>query len=146
MKTCAELLLGGCLATAGSGTATMTRPRWVQDTFGDFSAGTLDAAGADLFITHRSSIRTTHLRVFKDGPVTPATLAPTGRTSLRYPLKTAGGAGSAEKTFDAAGIKNSCPTLIEFAPRDFRAAWDSGTKNRSRSHIRFGKFRVADKP
>ncbi len=60
MKTCAELLLGGCLATAGSGTATMTRPRWVQDTFGDFSAGTLDAAGADLFITHRSSIRTTH--------------------------------------------------------------------------------------
>ena len=88
----------------------------------------------------------THFSVFKDGPATPATLAPTGRTSLRYPLKPEGGAGSAEKTFDDAGIKNFCPTLIEVASGDFRAVWDSGTKDRSRSHIHFGKFRVADKP
>ena len=87
-----------------------------------------------------------HFFVFKDGPATPATLAPTGRTSLRYPLKPAGGAGSAEKTFDDAGPKNSCPTLIEFAARDFRALWDSGTKDRSRTDIRFGQFLVSDQP
>ncbi len=82
----------------------------------------------------------THCYVFNGIP------APIGRTSLRYPLKPEGGAGSAEKTFDDAGIKNFCPTLIEVASGDFRAVWDSGTKDRSRSHIHFGKFRVADKP
>ena len=28
-------------------------------------------------------------------------------------------------------------------PGDFRAVWDSGTPTRSRTHIRFSKFRVA---
>ena len=88
----------------------------------------------------------THFSVFKDGPATPATLAPTGGTSPRYPVKPAGGAGSAEKTFDAAGPKNSCPTLIEVGARYFRALWDSGTKDRSRTDIRFGQFLVSDQP
>ncbi len=80
-----------------------------------------------------------HVYVYNDGPATPA---PTGRTSLRYKTKPSGGAWSAEKTFYDAGIKNSYPTLIEVAPGDFRAVWDSGTKDRTRTHIQFGKFRV----
>ena len=34
--------------------------RWVQDSFEDFSAGTLDAAGADLFVSRQGTLRTTH--------------------------------------------------------------------------------------
>jgi hypothetical protein len=34
--------------------------RWIQDSFEDFSAGSLDAAGADLFVTRQGTIRTTH--------------------------------------------------------------------------------------
>ena len=85
----------------------------------------------------------THVYVYSDGPAMPA---PTARTSLRYKLKPAGGAWGAEKTFYDAGIKNSYPTLIEVAPGDFRAVWDSGTKDRTRSHIHFAKFRLADNP
>lgn len=77
--------------------------------------------------------------VYNDGPANPA---PTGRTALRYKTKPAGGTWSTEKTFYDAGIKNSYPTLIEVAPGDFRAVWDSGTKDRNRTHIQFGKFRV----
>ena len=82
----------------------------------------------------------THLYVYNDGPASPA---PTGRMALRYKLKPAGGAWGPEATFYDAGIKNSYPTLIEVAPGDFRAVWDSGTKDRTRTHIQFGKFRVA---
>lgn len=85
----------------------------------------------------------THLYVYNDGPATPA---PTGRMALRYKLKPASGAWGAEKSFYDAGIKNSYPTLIEVAPGDFRAVWDSGTKDRSRTHIQFGKFRVPATP
>lgn len=81
----------------------------------------------------------THVYVYSDGPPSPA---PTGRTSLRYKTRPAGGAWSAEKTFYDAGIKNSYPTLVEVAPGDYRAVWDSGTKDRSRTHIQFGKFKV----
>ena len=84
----------------------------------------------------------THVYVYSDNPAA----GPASRTSLRYKVKPAGGAWGAEKTFYDAGIKNSYPTLIEVAPGDFRAVWDSGTKDRSRTHIHFGKFRVSDKP
>jgi len=84
-----------------------------------------------------------HVYVYNDGPATPA---PTGRMSLRYKTKPTGGTWSAEKTFYDAGIKNSYPTLIEVAPGDFRAVWDSGTKDRNRTHIQFGKFRVKAEP
>jgi hypothetical protein len=76
----------------------------------------------------------THLYVYNDAPASPA---PTGRLALRYKLKPAGGSWGAEKTFYDAGIKNSYPTLIEVAPVDFRAVWDSGTKDRSCTHIHF---------
>jgi hypothetical protein len=83
----------------------------------------------------------THLYVYNDGPATPA---PGGRMALRYKLQpTPGGPWSEEKTFYDGGIHNSYPTLIEIAPGDFRAVWDSGTKDRTRTHIHFGKFRLA---
>jgi hypothetical protein len=80
-----------------------------------------------------------HVYVYNDGPANPA---PGGRMALRYKTKAPGSGWSAEKTFYDAGIKNSYPTLIEVAPGEFRAVWDSGTKERNRTHIQFGKFRV----
>ena len=80
-----------------------------------------------------------HLYVYNDGPAMPAK---TGRTSLRYKVKPQGGEWSAEKTFYDAGIKNSYPTLIEVKPGDFRAVWDSGTPDKARTHIHFGKFKL----
>jgi hypothetical protein len=83
----------------------------------------------------------THLYVYNDGPAMPA---PGGRMALRYKVQPApGGAWSAEKTFYDSGTHNSYPTLIEIAPGDFRAVWDSGTKDRSRTNIRFGKFHLS---
>jgi hypothetical protein len=49
---------------------------------------------------------------------------------------------SEEKTFYDSGTHNSYPTLIEIAPGDFRAVWDSGTKERARTQIHFGKFHL----
>jgi len=87
----------------------------------------------------------THLYVYNDGPAQ-RDKAPGfphgGRTSLRYKTKPPGGAWSEEKTFYDAGIKNSYPTLIEIAPGDFRAVWDSGTADTARTHIQFGKLKV----
>jgi len=83
----------------------------------------------------------THLYVYNDGPAMPA---PGGRMALRYKLQpTPGGAWGAEKTFYDSGTHNSYPTLIEIAPGDFRAVWDSGTMDRSRTNIRFGKFHLS---
>jgi len=87
----------------------------------------------------------THIYVYNDGPAQ-RDIAPGfphgGRTSLRYKIRPAGGTWSEEKTFFDAGIKNSYPTLIEVAPGDFRAVWDSGTAERSRTHIHFGKLKI----
>ena len=87
-----------------------------------------------------------HIYVYNDGPAQ-RDVAPGfphgGRTSLRYKIRPAGGDWSEEKTFFDAGIKNSYPTLIEAAPGDFRAVWDSGTPDTSRTHIHFGKLRIA---
>lgn len=85
----------------------------------------------------------THLYVYNDGPASPA---PTGRMALRYKLQSPDGTWGPEKTFYAAGIHNSYPTLIEVAPGDFRGVWDSGTAERTRTHIQFGKFRVPPAP
>lgn len=85
----------------------------------------------------------THLYVYSDGPAW-------SRMALRYKTRPAGGAWSSEKSFFDAGIHNSYPTLVEIAPGEFRAVWDSGTAEKSRTHIRFGKFTVkgpsAEKP
>ena len=66
--------------------------------------------------------------------------------ALRYKVQPAGGTWGPEQTFYDAGIKNSYPTLVEVAPGDFRAVWDSGTTDRNRTHIQFGKFRLSGKP
>lgn len=88
----------------------------------------------------------THIYVYNDGPAQRGSGWPGfphgGRTSLRYKTKPAGGAWSAEKTFFAAGNKNSYPTLVEVAPGDFRAVWDSGTVDTPRTHISFGKLKL----
>lgn len=87
----------------------------------------------------------THLYVYNDGPAQRGS-APGfphgGRTSLRYKTKPPGGNWSVEKTFFDAGIKNSYPTLIEVAPGDFRAVWDSGTADTARTFISFGKLKL----
>ena len=87
----------------------------------------------------------THLYVYNDGPAQ-REKAPGfpngGRTSLRYKTKAPGGAWSAEKTFYDAGIKNSYPTLVQVAPGDFRAVWDSGDATTPRTHIQFGKLQL----
>lgn len=88
----------------------------------------------------------THIYVYNDGPQQRDTSWPGfphgGRTSLRYKTKPPGGQWSEQKTFFHAGIKNSYPTLIEVAPGDFRAVWDSGTADTPRTHIHFGKFQL----
>jgi hypothetical protein len=77
----------------------------------------------------------THLYVYNDGKAWT-------RMALRYKVKPPGGSWSAEKTFYDAGVRNSYPTLIEVAPGDYRAVWDSGTKDQNRTRICFGKFRL----
>ena len=64
----------------------------------------------------------THLYVYSDGPAW-------SRMALRYKTQPPGGPWSAEHTFYDAGIHNSYPTLMEIAPGNFRAVWDSGTEN-----------------
>ena len=85
----------------------------------------------------------THIYVYNDGPAQRTKTADFprgGRTSLRYKIKPIGGDWSEQKTFYDAGIKNSYPTLIEVAPGQFRAVWDSGTHETPRTHIQFGKL------
>jgi hypothetical protein len=80
-----------------------------------------------------------HLYVYNDGPAR-------SRMALRYKLQAqAGGAWSEEKTFFESGTKNSYPTLIEksSSPGEFYCVWDSGTPERARTHIRFGKLKIA---
>ena len=88
----------------------------------------------------------THIYVYNDGPqqrdFTWEGWPHGGRTSLRFKIKTPGGKWGEERTFFHAGIKNSYPTLIEVAPGEFRAVWDSGTKDTPRTHIHFGKLNL----
>ena len=60
--------------------------------------------------------------------------------ALRYKTKAVNGAWSEERSFFDAGVHNSYPTLIEIAPGEFRAVWDSGTEKSGRRSIRFGKL------
>jgi len=86
-----------------------------------------------------------HLYVYNDGPAQ-RTVEPGfphgGRTSLRYKVQAANGQWGEEKTFFHAGIKNSYPSLIEILPGEFRAVWDSGTAEKSRTNIRFAKLEI----
>jgi len=82
-----------------------------------------------------SAANGSHLYVYSDGPAW-------SRMALRYKVQPAGGAWSEEKSFYDSGTHNSYPTLLEIAPGEFRAVWDSGTKERNRTHICFGKFHL----
>ena len=79
------------------------------------------------------------LYIYNDGPAW-------SRMALRYKTQPPDGAWSEEKTFFDSGAHNSYPTLLEIAPGDFRAVWDSGTKEKHRTHISFGKFRFGPGP
>jgi len=81
-----------------------------------------------------------HFYIYSDGPMG-------RRTSLRYKIQApGGGAWGPEKTFYDAGTKNSYPTLVETAPGEYAAVWDSGTADRARTIIHFGKFKVNTAP
>ena len=82
-----------------------------------------------------SASQGTHIYVYNDGPAW-------SRMALRYKIQPVGGTWSEERTFFDSGTHNSYPTLIEVAPGEFRAVWDSGTQSRHRTHIRFGKFHL----
>jgi hypothetical protein len=90
----------------------------------------------------------THIYVYSDGPHQSDRSWPGfphgGRISLRFKVNPSGGEWSPERTFFHAGIKNSYPTLIEVAPGEFRAVWDSGTESRARTHIHFGKLTLGE--
>jgi hypothetical protein len=62
------------------------------------------------------------------------------RQSLRYKVRLPGQNWGPEQTFFDAGIHNSYPTLLEHAPDEFYAVWDSGTEKARRTSIRFGKL------
>ena len=62
------------------------------------------------------------------------------RKALRYKIKRPGDGWGPERTFFDAGIHNSYPTLLEYAPDEFYAVWDSGTEKARRTSIRFGKL------
>ena len=79
------------------------------------------------------SCKGSQLYVYNDGPAW-------SRMALRYKTKAVNGAWSEERSFFDAGVHNSYPTLIEIAPGEFRAVWDSGTEKSGRRSIRFGKL------
>ncbi|HEY5313508.1 MAG TPA: sialidase family protein [Pirellulales bacterium] len=75
--------------------------------------------------------------VYSDGPAW-------SRMALRYKVQHPGGPWSAQRTFFDAGVHNSYPRMIEVSAGDWRAVWDSGTADRHRTNIRFGKIRLAN--
>ncbi|MBB5035334.1 sialidase family protein [Prosthecobacter vanneervenii] len=77
------------------------------------------------------------LYVYNDGPTF-------SRMALRYKVSNAYGVWGPERTFFDESIHNSYPTLIEVAPGEFRAVWDSGDAKRHRRAIRFGKLSLPD--
>ncbi len=65
------------------------------------------------------------------------------RRALRFKRQSPDGTWGAEQTFyDADGIHNSYPTLLETAPGEFACVWDSGTKDRHRTSIKFGRLKL----
>lgn len=63
------------------------------------------------------------------------------RRGLWYKLRSSGGDWSAAREFFFANTRNSYPTLIEEAPGEWLATWDSSTDpDVRRTAIRFGRF------
>lgn len=77
-----------------------------------------------------------HLYVYSMGPHRE-------RKGLGYKIKRPGEPWSEARVFYDPGVKNSYPTLIEYAPGQFHAVWDSSnTAERHRTMIRYGRFAV----
>ncbi|HVG97728.1 MAG TPA: sialidase family protein [Chloroflexota bacterium] len=67
------------------------------------------------------------------------------RRALHYTVKRPGGAWGAPRAFYAPGVKNSYPTLIEYAPGRFHCVWDSSdSPDRHRTVIRYGRLDLGD--
>ena len=78
----------------------------------------------------------THVYVYSVGPARE-------RKGMAYKTKPPGGAWSEERVFYDADVRNSYPTLLEHAPGQFYAVWDSSNSpDRKRTAIRFGKLSV----
>lgn len=67
------------------------------------------------------------------------------RRALHYKVKRPGEPWGPARAFYDTGVKNSYPTLIEFAPGQFHCVWDSSdTADRHRTIIRFGRLNLND--
>lgn len=64
------------------------------------------------------------------------------RKALKYKIKPHNGNWSEERTFFDKGIHNSYPSVIEVAPGDLRIVWDSGTQDKKRQSIHYGKLKI----
>jgi hypothetical protein len=78
----------------------------------------------------------THVYVYSVGPAWE-------RKGMAYKVKPPGGTWSEERVFYDANVRNSYPTLLECAPGQFCAVWDSSNSpDRKRTAIRFGRFSI----
>jgi hypothetical protein len=67
------------------------------------------------------------------------------RRALHYRVKPPGQGWGEIRTFFDPNVKNSYPTLLEFAPGQFHCVWDSAdTPDRHRTLIRYGRLSLAD--
>lgn len=78
----------------------------------------------------------THIYVYSVGPAGE-------RKGLAYKVRPSGGTWSAERVFYDGNNRNSYPTLLEAAPNQFYAVWDSSNDpDVKRTSIRFGKLHI----
>jgi hypothetical protein len=60
-------------------------------------------------------------------------------------VKRPGEPWSAARVFFDPGVKNSYPTLLEYAPGQFHAVWDSSdSPDRHRTCIRYGRLTLPE--
>lgn len=77
-----------------------------------------------------------HVYVYSVGPAWE-------RKGMAYKVKPPGGKWSEERVFYDANVCNSYPTLLECAPGEFYAVWDSSNSpDRKRTAIRFGRLQI----
>jgi len=77
-----------------------------------------------------------HLYVYSTGPAWQ-------RLGLAYKVQSVEGAWGPERAFYDAGVHNSYPSLIEYAPGQYHAVWDSSQDaERHRTLIRYGRLRL----
>ncbi len=68
------------------------------------------------------------------------------RRGLAYKVKRPGQPWSEARAFFDTGVKNSYPTLLEYAPGQFHAVWDSSdSPDRPRTMIRYGRLSIDER-